>query len=414
MLRSVFLIVFSFVFYAQAEIISSEEESHPNAESSIEREENSIHFQSFDYRAEKLVSAEELDAGFIEKNSDAEAFWNADYELKSFSSEGSNEALIKVELLGKLKWQLIQSLFVHTKGLIVGRSGHTQSVLDRTDRASGLHVLEFYFQWSAFSNFSVLQGIIEQGFLSAPLLITDKAFPSVIGEWSVDSFSDFDFKFLFQLAIANNFTEQAKRAYDIQKAPLFMTSSLFLDSNDFFDISIKENFTVFHYYNLPFDIAQESKVYGNYVDGSDSSAGFRYSFFGFHNNLSFQKVLSDLWAVSAGVGLIYNLMAPETHNEGFRIYSSVYHNYKETMEIKLTGELFANQSDTSVAYYNSETYGHNNRKGFLARAESHFFRSGLTLETEFVYSEPINFGEQSTIREAYSFAIALKTNDIAI
>ena len=371
-------------------------------------------FQSVDDRFEKLVSAEEIDVNFVEKNRGTESFWNANYGLKSFSSEGSNEALIKVELLGQFKGQLMEPLYVHTKGLIVGRSGHTQSVLDRTDRVSGFHVLEFYFHWRAFPDFSILHGIIEQSFLSAPFLITDRSFPSVIGEWSVDSFSDFDLKFLFQMAIANNFTEQAKRASDLQKAPLFMTSSVFLDWSTVFDASVEEKLTVFHYYNLPSDIAQRSRVYGNDTSGSGSSTVFDYSFLGFHNNFSFQKVLSDLWALSAGFEFIYNLMAPNTKNEGFRIYSSVYHNYKEIMEFKLTGELFANQSDTSVAYYNSETYGHNNRKGLLARVESHFFRSGLTLETELVYSEPISFSERSTIREAYSFSIALKTNDIAI
>ena len=412
MFKLAVLIVFSFVFDSQAEIIFSEEGMADNVATSITKEKNPTYFQDFDNKPEKPVLAEEYGVSFIEKS--AEAFWNANYGLKSFSSRGSSSALIKVELLGKLEWQLIEPLSVHAKALIVGNSGHTQSILDRTDRDTGLHLLEFYFQWEAFPNFSVLHGIIEQVFLSAPLLITSKAFPSVVGEWSVDSFSDFNLKFLLQLAIANNFTETEKRFYDIQKAPLFMTSSLFLDSNDFFSTSVKEKFTVFHYYNLSSHIAEQSRVYGNNTAGLGTSTVFNYSFFGFHNNLSFQKVLSDLWAVLAGVELIYNLKAPNTYNEGFRVYSSIYHNYKETMEIKLTGELFANQSDTSVAYYNSETYGHNNRKGALAKIESHFFRSGLTLETAFVYSEPINFAEENAIREAYSFSVALKTNNIAI
>ena len=412
MFKLAVLIAFSFVFYSQAEIIDEDERLDSNREFDLTSEESLTRFQVFANKLEKPVSVKEYGLNFVEK--DVEAFWNANYGLKSFSSRGSSSALIKVELLGKLKWQLIESLSVHTKGLIVGNSGHTQSILDRTDRDTGLHVLEFYFHWKTFPNFSVLHGIIDQGFLSAPLLITSKAFPSVIGEWSVDSFSNFNLKFLLQLAIANNFTETEKRVYDIQQAPLFMTSSLFLDSPDFFNTYVKDKFTIFHYYNLSSHIAEQSRVYGNNTGGVGTSTAFDYSFFGFHNNLSFQKVLSDLWAVSAGTELIYNLMAPNTYNEGVRVYGSVYHNYKETMEIKLTGELFINQSDTSVAYYNSETYGHNNRKGMLAKIESHFFRSGLTLKTEFVYSEPINFLEENAIKEAYSFSVALKTNNIAI
>ena len=413
------LILVSFITCAKAEENPSTTKSYSNesfsleVSPSIEKKEDTVSSWSFSKELEETVETKDIGENFFNTASGAEAFWNGNYGLKSFISEGANESLIKVELLGRLKWQLIKPLFVHTKALIIGRSGHTQSVLDRTDRSSGFYVLEFYFDWKALYNLSILHGIIEQDFLSAPLLVADKAFPSLIGKWSIDSFSDFDLNILFQVAIANNFTEQAKRPSDIQRAPLFMTSSLFFDSDNFFNIFIKEKFTIFHYYNLPSDIAQRSSVYGNDIDGLGSSAVFKYSFFGFHNNLSFQKVFSDLWALSAGFEFIYNFMAPNAFNEGFRAYSSVYHNYKDIMEIKLTGELFANQSDTSVAYYNSEIYGHSNRKGFLAKIESHFFRSSLTLETGFVYSKPIVV-EKSSIQEAYSFAVALKTNDIAI
>ena len=413
MLKIFILFVFSFMTYVQAEDLSVED-LYSREESNIENLENLESFQISDNRgASNLINNTEFN--FNDSINDVEAFWNADYEFKRFSSRSSIDTLVKVEFLGRLKWQLAETLSIHTKGLVVGRSGHTQFIYDRSDRLGGFHLLEFFFQWFAFPSVSLQHGIIEQDFLSAPLLVTDKTFPSMIGEWSVDYFSEVQLKLLFQVAIASNFTEKVERILQLQEAPLFLTSSLFLDGqNDFFDIAIKEKLTVFHYYNLPPDIANRSRIYGNFINGQGSNSVFKYSFFGFHNNLSFQKILSDLWALSAGVEFIYNLRAPDTHNEGMRLYSSVYHNYKETMEIRVTGELFANQSDTSVAYYNSETYGHNNRKGFLAKVESHFFRSGLTLEIAFVYSKPINYVEQSTIKDAYSFSVALKTNDIAI
>lgn len=344
-----------------------------------------------------------------------EAFWSSEYELKRFASDSSINTLVKVSFLGKLNWRLMDNLLIHTKGEIIGRSGYTQFIYDSSDNSSGFNLTEFFFQWQAFPNLFFLHGIIEQNFLLAPFLITNnKTFPSIIGEWHAGSFYGFDLKFLFQTAVASNFTEKVDRILQLQEAPLFFTSSVFLDSDRFFNIDIKETLTVFHYYNLPPDIANRSRIYGNTISGLGHDSFFKHSFFGLHNNLSFQKVLSDLWAISAGMEFIHNLKAPDTYNEGFRLYSSLYHNYKETMEIKLTGEVFANQSDTSVAYYNSETYGHNNRKGFLAKLESHFFRSSLTVETEFVYSKPINNIEKSTIGSAYSFSLALKTNDISI
>ena len=413
MLKKIFLFIFFTYFTSvQAETLFSEESSE-KAESYMIEKTGDLNQPSFP-DDDGLVESQEFDLSFKDSLSDVEAFWNTNYELKRFSSDSSIDALFKVEFLGKLKWQLMESFFVHTKGLIVGRSGHTQFIYDRSDRSGGFYLLEFFFQWEAFPDFSVSHGIIEQSFLSAPFLVTNKTFPSVIGEWSIDYFSSFDLKLLIQSAIASNFTEKVERILQLQEAPLFFTFSLLLDWDDFFDVSVKEQFTVFRYYNLPPDVANRSRIYGSTIDGLGSDSVFRYSFFGIHNNLSFQKILSDLWALSAGFEFIYNSMAPNTHNEGMRFYSSVYHNYRETVEVKLTGELFANQSDTSVAYYNSETYGHNNRRGFLAKLEGHFFRSGVTLEFTFVYGEPINYVEESAIREAYSTVVAVKTNDIAI
>ncbi|MCZ0933114.1 MAG: hypothetical protein OXJ52_08180 [Oligoflexia bacterium] len=415
MLKIIGLFVFFAMPCAQAETLSSKEPVEKE-KSYIEEEADLKNLQISDNADSSLVEGKEVDLDLSENLRDVEAFWNAEFESKMFADKSSTNTILSTEISGELKWRFLETLFIRAKGLVVGKNGFTQFIYDRTDRPSGFHLLSAFFEWKAFPNISVLIGNIQQDFLSAPLLVTDKTFPSAIGEWAVDYFPDYDLKFLFQFAIPDNASEELRRETQIIKVfPVFLTSSFALDTqNDFLDISISERFTLFQYYNLSPAVADRSRVYGNSVLRVDSDSVFKYAFFGLHNNLSFQKVLSDLWALSWGAEFIYNLMAPDTHNEGIRLYTSVYHNYKETMEIKLTGELFASQSDVSVAYYNSETYGHNNRKGFLARFENHFFRSGLTLETVFVYGKPINEAEKSPTGEAFSFAIAVKTNNIAI
>ena len=413
MIQGFYLFIYLFVFTYSGTVFSEE----LNTETQIHEEAKSSNYQGISEKdpTEGWLDNEAEDLSLNQETSDMEVLWNAKFKTKMLADKSSSNTIVSTEISGELKWKFLENLFIHTKGLIVGRNGFTQFIYDRPDRSSGFHLLSAFFEWESLPQISFLVGNIQQDFLLAPLLVTDKTFPSVIAKWSLDSFSDYELQLLFQFAIPDNATEELRRETQIIKAfPLFLTSSFVLSVPDLFDISVSERFTVFRYYNLSPAVADRSRIYGNSIHRLGSDSVFEYAFFGLHNNLSAQKILSRLWAVSAGAEFIYNLMAPNTYNEGMRFYSSLYYNYGEMAEIKLTGEFFANQSDTAVSYYNSETYGHNDRKGFLAKLESHFFKSGLTFETAFVYSEPINFREKSPTGDAFSFVVAVRTNNIAI
>ena len=83
------------------------------------------------------------------------------------------------------------------------------------------------------------------------------------------------------------------------------------------------------------------------------------------------------------------------------------------MEIKLTGAYFANQSDSSVAFYNTEDYGHNNRKGWFVKLENHLYESGITFGISYVDSVPINW-TPSYIKKSRSLMFFIGTNYVQI
>ena len=84
------------------------------------------------------------------------------------------------------------------------------------------------------------------------------------------------------------------------------------------------------------------------------------------------------------------------------------------MEIKLTGEIFANQPYSSIAYYGSEMYGRNDRKGLLASLQGYFYNSGLTLGISFVYSRPDQPLTRSVHGDSFFISVYLMTDRFSI
>ena len=343
------------------------------------------------------------------------AFWKAAISSKAFFDKSTANTVLGTEIYGRLEWELIETLSFQTQGLIIGRNGFTQAIYDRSDRVRGFYLLEGFFNWKMNPYLFIKVGNIQQDFLDAPLLITDKTFPSIIGKMFFHKSSNIDLSLLFQIAIPDNATESVQRETQIVRGfPLFLTSSTFLEISDFLNSNIEEKLTFFYYYNLPPAVADRSRIYGNTVRRTKSDSTFTHDFFGFHNHLSLRKKISKRWIFHIGGSFIYNFLAPDTFNEGMRIYSSLYHNYENIMEVKIIGEIFSNQSDTSIAYYNSEIYGHNNRKGYAVKLQNHFYNSGLTLGISFVHSYPINNPQGSPIGLSNSLALFLMTNYISI
>ena len=344
------------------------------------------------------------------------AFWKTDFKVNIFTDRSTTNSILSTEIYGKIDWDFIDYFSFHTQALIIGRNGFTQSIYDRTDRKNGLYLLEGYFDIKFSPQAFFRFGSVKQDFLEAPLFITDKTFPSLVQNITIPFSETSKISFIFQQSIPDNAVEAIKRETQVVRwTPLFLTSSAFLDLNftSPWNISLKERLTSFYFTNLSASVAELGRIRGNTIDLMGSDSHFKYKFLGLHNNISLQIPFSEDWVFELGGSILYNIFAPDTFNQGERFYTSVYHNYKNFLEIKVAGEYFANQSDSSVAYYNSEIYGHNNRVGGLLKCQAHLYNSGITLGMTYVYSEPIN-PRRSSIGVSNSFAIFLGTSYVSI
>ncbi|MBC6415290.1 MAG: hypothetical protein GDA46_02750 [Bdellovibrionales bacterium] len=347
-------------------------------------------------------------------------FWKATFEIQSFTDETKTNGVVSTKIYGEFKWDLTKELAFQLQALFIGRNGFTQSIYDRRDRSRGLYLLESFFKWKADSSYSFQFGNINQGFLEAPLLMTDKTFPSFILRYHLEDFYNFKSHFLVQGSIPDNASESVFRETQVIKGfPSFSVASFNiknLNSNfDFFN-----RFTFFHYYNLSQAVAERSRIFQNTVERTGSDSIFKYDYYGFHNHIKITKrflndsFLKGDWAGEWGLEYIHNLGASSHINEGYRTYLRLYHNFNHFVE--LIGELenFLNQSNSSVAYYNSEFYGHNGRKGFALKMQAHFYDSNLNLGVSLVNSKPIDEDDKTVIGPSTAFQVFLTTNRIGV
>lgn len=123
---------------------------------------------------------------------------------------------------------------------------------------------------------------------------------------------------------------------------------------------LKGEISHFSYKNLSNGVADNSRTMGNSVSGSGNGTEFLYDFDGLNITLDSSFVLSGV-QLELGGNYLYNDKAPDGRNEGALAYLGLRGN---ALGVQL--ESFRNESDTSVGFYNSRYYGHNNVSGAAA------------------------------------------------
>ena len=358
------------------------------------------------------------DSSAVDKLSDIELFWKASFQMKSFNDETTTNGVVSTNIYGELYWGLTENLSFQSQALFVGRNGFTQSIYDRKDRSRGLYMLESFFELKTNNPLFFRLGNIEQSFLQAPLLMTDRTFPSFILKYSLDKFSNFESHFLIQGSIPDNAEESVRRETQIIKGfPCFSVASFYIE-NSSLPIILKPYFfnrtTFFHYYNLSQAVAERSRIYQNTIDRNQSDSTFRYDYYGLHNHTRMRAFFNVFLAGELGFEYINNWGAGHYNNEGYRFYAGLYYDYNNLLELNSVFETFLNQSDSSVAYYNSEFYGHNGRKGFAVKLQAYLYDSSVSVGASFVNSRPINLDDKTVIGSSTAVSIFLTTNRIKI
>ena len=327
-----------------------------------------------------------VDQGEVSSGFKLQGFWRPHVEGYFLSNREGRERLMKVKLYSKFDVLFNSYISGHFEPYLSIEEGEIQRRFARPE-SSLIQMNQGFFDFHYIEGLNLQLGAVNQSYFSAPLLVSDQAFLSALLKYAYIK-QKYEWQVVVQQSmpsIVNSF----RRNNEIAESPYF--SSLFvygewLPSDHY---SFKAHGTGFYFAPLPAFIAYQSRTYGNTVFGEKSSADFAYSYYGFNGDISAQiHVLPELYFSLGWNGLI-NLGAPFEKAYGERIYGVVDMDFLKWAKVYSRLEYFYNTADSAPSYFNSEIYGHNDRKGFLTELKAFFPNGNFEVGLRYVLSSAI-------------------------
>lgn len=307
-------------------------------------------------------------------------------------------------------------LDLHLSGFFQYAEGAYQyfSPLNKSIR-SGFYLDDVYFRWKNLKDsISVQLGMLNQGSLQAPTLVSDLTFIGLREEWVFVRNLNLPFLRIGQMTLSlqqmipsgqielNRFN-LVKDTSGFYTGSLFMNGQLELASIPSINrnIDFNSNVTLFGYKDLPADAAAIGRIYSNSVvdryEGADSE--FKYPFFGIYSHIGFKTPLftkvdlevktSYLW--NLGV-LTKELLAQTFNYEGMDKAQTLLvslHFHRPHFTIVPNLEYFVNHPNASPAKYNDSRYSHSNTKGFIFGIKALLHEYQLAAELNYAVIENV-------------------------
>ena len=355
------------------------------------------------------VSNDEISSDFK-----VDSFWKTQVEGFILSNQESRQRLMKVKLYGKFDLEFNPYISAHFEPYLVVKEGEVQQRFRSSDESAVIQMHQGFFEVKPADKFNIQVGSINQEYLNSPLLVTDSAFLSALFAYTYIK-EKYEVQTVLQQSmpsVVNSF----KRYNEIADAPYF--TSLFTYGewipSDFY--SFKGHITGFYFTNLPAFIAHQSKTYGNTILGDKSSAQFAYPYYGVNFDFSSQLRITPEMYFSIGYNGLMNFGAPSTKAWGERVYGILDMDFWKFVKLYSRVEYFYNNSDSAPAYFNSEIYGHNDRKGFLTELKFFVPKGNFELGFRYIFSEPIQKQIiSSSVREhEHSFMVFVSSRYLSI
>lgn len=352
-----------------------------------------------------------VDMSEISSDFKIDSLWKVHIEGSALSNNESRERLMKVKLYGQFDLELTPSLKAEIEPYLVMTEGEIQSRFTRPE--SVIEMRHGFLRWSPVEGASFQVGSIDQSYLDAPLLVSNRSFlSSLMGYLHMKD--DYEIQGIFQVSmpsVVNTF----KRYSEIADTPYFTSLFIYgewIPSNYY---SFRGHVTGFHFSHLPALMAHQSKLYGNTIKGVSSSARFAYPYYGTNFDISSQMRISRNTYFSIGYNGILNMGAPLEHAWGERLYAMLDINAGNLAKIYSRIEYFHNNSDTAPAYFNSEVYGHNDRKGVLVEVKAFLPKSNFEIGTRYVNSKPVQDTVISSLgSHQHSFQLFVSSRYLAL
>ena len=217
--------------------------------------------------------------------------------------------------------------------------------------------------YNPFEALKLEAGAISQSDYNSPLLVSGSAFLGVRETLSLNFTKNHRVYLKLEQTIPNNINLiQRIGVVEDNGTPYYYNEGIGLElEGDLLGLQVEAS--QFRFESLAAGIANISRNFGNSVtSGNNISSDFVYGYKGY--NLMWDITASPIDSVELEFygQWLYNDEAPDGRNQG-HIYGLGLNMNPWIINI----EQFRSESDSSIAYYNSKDYSHNNHEGMLYR-----------------------------------------------
>lgn len=321
-----------------------------------------------------------------------EAQWKLGIMGESFASEDGRdeEKNAHFGLGAKAKIHLLPVLELRSEFGVGLDSGRAQSRYGDHVPESGLSLKEAVLSLQPIPEIEVAGGAIDQGALKNPLLVSERAFPGAFERVRLGG-DRHSIELRAQQVIPTS-VSLATEVQEGEPTPSFMSETVGLSTKPWRALELKVQGTTYRFRDLPAQVAADSIQHGNSVmDLGPETSRFVYEYAGWSAGGSAAVRLMRGVKVAAGSTYLQNDKAPATFNVGLlNFVEAEFRLPWDAIRLTPRGEYFFSESDASPAFYNSDIYGHSNRKGYAAALKLEFPREKFSTSARFVDADVIN------------------------
>ena len=260
-----------------------------------------------------------------------------------------------------------------------------------------------HFSYKPFEFFKVSAGAINQRGYNSPLLMTSSAWLSAQERFNLLLSERFELFFRAQQAIPNNLNlTQRIGIVEDDGTPSFFMQSVGLNLlSDLLSASLELGKWGFD--NQSTQSAFQSQFLGNSIGGgSPNDSEFLYKYSGYNLSAKLGFTPSQSFGIELKAQYLYNDKAPEKRNRGFFTRGTLI-----LSEWRPSLLLFKNESDSSVGFYNSAIFSHNNHEGYGIGLDYHAPKGEIKASIDYIDSSPIQFNNFQSDTEKVRFSISL-------
>lgn len=318
--------------------------------------------------------------------------WRLSAQGRQYDRETDSSTILTTNLSGVLQYKFYPELKFYGRFDTVFQTGFAQSRYGDLSPSTGVFVYDAYFTIAPFktNTFELEVGAINQSrTLRNNVLISRTSFPGVSQVFDFDLTDSLSLSLRAQQLVPYSQT-QSVEFRERQKTPYFLTESVKMKlKKRLFNIGL--SFGLYDYSELPIQVADQSRLYGNSVTGVNANSRFDYDFQGWFSNFDLDlSLFGGKYLIQFEGHLVENTQAPENFNRGQEFDLNLYRRTKD-YQIGPKFSIFSLEPDVAPAFYNSSTFGNTNRDGWSAGVDVFIMKKSKTkISASYLRSKLLN------------------------